>query len=229
MPRIYVLDGAEVGRVVEFEGSATLGRGEDCEVRLRGKSISRRHARIEPAEGTAGDEAWVLVDLGATNGVHVDGARVERADLEDGSEFLLGDLPLRFRAGVDLEVPLPVDASADAPVEPGEEIEIEDEILLDDIPAPPARSPTSAPAAASTRPDPPPSPAVDARTVDPRAVARQELLRDMDRSGRGSLLHGELGQMALPLRLLIYALVLALAAACAYGAFLLVRSMRGTL
>jgi pSer/pThr/pTyr-binding forkhead associated (FHA) protein len=99
--RIFVLGGPDVGRSFEIRSRALLGRASDCEIRLHDRSISRHHARIE-REGTS----WVVVDQGSTNGVSKNGQRVARAELADCDEFLLGELPLRFRLGPAAEAPL---------------------------------------------------------------------------------------------------------------------------
>jgi pSer/pThr/pTyr-binding forkhead associated (FHA) protein len=42
-----------------------------------------------------GSTYW-LVDLGSTNGTEVDGRRVQRARLADGSQFTLGETTVTF-------------------------------------------------------------------------------------------------------------------------------------
>ena len=85
----------------------------------------------------------LVVDLGSRNGVRVAGKRVERAVLTDGLEVMLGEVPLRFRIEqIEADEPPQDDLGADL----GEEIELEDEILLeeaDPTPHAPAASPAS--------------------------------------------------------------------------------------
>jgi pSer/pThr/pTyr-binding forkhead associated (FHA) protein len=57
-------------------------------------NVSRRHAEIRHEEG-----AYWIVDLGSTNGVTVNGKRVERAKLEPDDEILLGTTVVRFERG----------------------------------------------------------------------------------------------------------------------------------
>ncbi len=90
--RLFVLGGRDVGRSFEIADQALLGRGEDCQVRLRDLSVSRHHARIL-WDGTS----WVLEDLGSRNGVRWRGSAVARAELADHDEIWLGELPIRFR------------------------------------------------------------------------------------------------------------------------------------
>ena len=113
MPRLFVIAGPDIGRTYDIDAASTkpaaLGRGTDCEVQLRGTSISRTHARLE----RSGDE-WFIVDAGSRNGVQIDGRRVEREALRDGMQFKLGDIELRFRLG---EAAAPTSAAPDARME----------------------------------------------------------------------------------------------------------------
>jgi len=53
---------------------------------FRDPNISRRHAELR--RGPTGD--WQVVDLGSTNGVKVNGRRVESSRLSPGDEVTLG-------------------------------------------------------------------------------------------------------------------------------------------
>lgn len=70
---------------------ATLGRLPECDVQLNDQSVSRRHARLEPA-----GRSWVIEDLDSTNGVRVNGERIHRAELRDGDRLELGSVHLVF-------------------------------------------------------------------------------------------------------------------------------------
>jgi pSer/pThr/pTyr-binding forkhead associated (FHA) protein len=80
-----------------------IGRGNDCDLRLRDPNISRHHCmiRVRPLEVT-------LVELGSSNGSFVNGNRViGQAILQSGDEIRMGE----YRFVVDLGdgyVPLPV-------------------------------------------------------------------------------------------------------------------------
>lgn len=62
-----------------------LGRAVDCEVVLDDLTVSRRHARLLFRDG-----AWVLNDLGSTNGTTVNGTRVTRCQLRPGDQLAFG-------------------------------------------------------------------------------------------------------------------------------------------
>ena len=68
-----------------------IGRSRDCDVVLEDPNISRRHAELVPER-----EGWVVADLGSTNGVKVNGRRVQTAVLEPGDELTLGLVRLTF-------------------------------------------------------------------------------------------------------------------------------------
>ncbi|MDR0960501.1 MAG: FHA domain-containing protein [Propionibacteriaceae bacterium] len=67
-----------------------IGRGSEADLRINDPGISRRHAQIIVDEGTEGYPIVKIVDLGSTNGIYVDGRRVEEADLFDGSRIDIG-------------------------------------------------------------------------------------------------------------------------------------------
>jgi hypothetical protein len=77
-------------RILEKRRSV-LGRSRDADVQIEDPNISRRHAEIVQ-EGSA----YWLVDLGSTNGTEVDGRRVRRAQLADGTRFTLGETTVTF-------------------------------------------------------------------------------------------------------------------------------------
>ena len=68
-----------------------IGRSKDCDIHVADPNVSRRHAEMRRHA-----DRWSIADLGSTNGVKVNGRRVERAELESGDEILLGTLELRF-------------------------------------------------------------------------------------------------------------------------------------
>lgn len=63
-----------------------VGRSADSDVQLEGDKVSRKHAAIR-REGAS----CTVRDLGSRNGVYVNGARVEKAELEIGSLIRIGD------------------------------------------------------------------------------------------------------------------------------------------
>ena len=79
------------GRRVLDKQRSILGRSRDVDVQIEDPNVSRRHAEIVQ-EGSA----YWLVDLGSTNGTEVNGRRVQRARLEDGTRFIIGETTVTF-------------------------------------------------------------------------------------------------------------------------------------
>jgi pSer/pThr/pTyr-binding forkhead associated (FHA) protein len=87
---VAVLSWSGQRRVLDKQRSV-LGRSRDVDVRIDDPNVSRRHAEIVQE----GSTYW-LVDLGSTNGTEVDGQRVQRMRLADGSHFTLGETTVTF-------------------------------------------------------------------------------------------------------------------------------------
>jgi hypothetical protein len=68
-----------------------LGRSRECDLVVDDPNVSRRHAEVR-----RGRKGWVVSDLGSTNGIKVNGRRVEEAALEPGDEITLGLATLSF-------------------------------------------------------------------------------------------------------------------------------------
>lgn len=67
-----------------------VGRGSEADLRLNDPGISRRHALIT-VTGTADSPKVSIEDLGSTNGIIVDGSRVNQAKLRNGSRIEIGN------------------------------------------------------------------------------------------------------------------------------------------
>ncbi len=77
----------------------TLGRGTDADVRINDPGISRLHARVSVG-GSPESPQVEIEDLGSTNGIIVDGRRVQSAPLREGSRIELGSTRLLVRTPV---------------------------------------------------------------------------------------------------------------------------------
>jgi hypothetical protein len=86
---LLVMDGR---RLVVGADGATIGRSRECDVVLSDPNVSRRHAEVRARGG-----GWTIADLGSTNGVAVNGARVERPQaLKPGDRVEIGTTVLTF-------------------------------------------------------------------------------------------------------------------------------------
>ena len=84
---------AEGKRMVVSTAGATIGRSRDCDVVLADPNVSRKHAELRP-DGHGG---WQVRDLGSTNGVKVNGRKIDGpAALESGDRLALGTADVRF-------------------------------------------------------------------------------------------------------------------------------------
>ena len=95
MPSLLVENGPEKGRRLELKagGRAALGRDKTCEVSVADHLCSRRHFEVLER-----GSAWIVRDLGSSNGTFVNDERVdgERA-LKDGDAVQAGETRLVFQ------------------------------------------------------------------------------------------------------------------------------------
>jgi hypothetical protein len=74
-------------------GRVVVGRSRECDVRVEDGNVSRRHFELVQD----GPTAWVVADLGSTNGTEVNGRRVSgRKRLDDGDRITIGGTELVF-------------------------------------------------------------------------------------------------------------------------------------
>lgn len=67
-----------------------VGRGTESDIRINDPGVSRRHIEFQVDQTEVGPHVWVR-DLGSTNGMLVDGRRVEQATLLDGAVVRIGN------------------------------------------------------------------------------------------------------------------------------------------
>lgn len=68
-----------------------IGRSKQCAVVLKSQRVSRKHASI-----TREDDGYFINDLGAANGIWVGTEKIDREKIEDGSEYIIGDVLVTF-------------------------------------------------------------------------------------------------------------------------------------
>ncbi len=73
-----------------------VGRGSDADLRINDPAVSRRHVEIRVYPGSGAPQVSV-VDLGSTNGMLVNGQRVEQAILDDGATVKIGNTTMTIR------------------------------------------------------------------------------------------------------------------------------------
>ena len=85
---LWVKNGFYEGLEVLLESESTvIGRGRRADLVIVEPTISREHASL-----CFEDENFFVLDLGSTNGTHVNGERTDRQQLKDGDEIQIGKL-----------------------------------------------------------------------------------------------------------------------------------------
>jgi hypothetical protein len=91
-PQREVVTLTVAGRTHEItKPNVVLGRSREADVRVADVNVSRRHAELRQ-EGAG----YWIVDLGSTNGLELNGKRVERARVRDGDRITLGATEVVF-------------------------------------------------------------------------------------------------------------------------------------
>lgn len=90
--RLKIVEGPDLGATyVVSSASATIGRGEDCDVILSDLKTSRKHAELV----LVGDQ-WKIRDLGSANGIKCNGKVTRNAVVKSGDTVSLGATTLEL-------------------------------------------------------------------------------------------------------------------------------------
>ncbi len=85
---IKVLNGPHAGRIFQMkEGSHSLGRSAQASLRIKSASISKVHAKIMVTE-----DKVIISDNRSSNGIVVNGVKIQNKALRAGDKFALGDV-----------------------------------------------------------------------------------------------------------------------------------------
>jgi len=109
--KLLVKNGPLAGQQFDLKAGATIGRAK-TDIRLEDVKMSGKHAKIE----TDPSGNWILVDLGSTNGIKINGKRLAQVSLADGLLFRLGNTDIEVISAPDPAIastsppPLPADA-----------------------------------------------------------------------------------------------------------------------
>jgi hypothetical protein len=141
--RLSVTDGQAFGREIDVDDELEIGRLMTGPGALAGDpELSRRHARISRTGG-----AYVIEDLGSTNGTNVNGQLLAAPHvLATGDTIEVGSTKLRVEAAGAADAPAPLAAGAPAPTAPPP---------AEKTPLAPAPDPSPAAAPADGAPQPP--------------------------------------------------------------------------
>lgn len=107
-PRLVVVTPSQTWEVPLDEVDAlSIGRTDANQLVLEHPKVSRHHAEIQHKSG-----AFVLKDLGSTNGTWHQGRRVDLLVLQDGDEFRIGQAAIVFKSGFQEEALTMIDEKA---------------------------------------------------------------------------------------------------------------------
>lgn len=80
-----------IRRIRLKEETIYIGRSQECAVQFRESSISRKHACLYLY-----NEEYFIQDLESTNGVYINGVKIERASLRNHDHIELGEIHMTF-------------------------------------------------------------------------------------------------------------------------------------
>jgi len=90
-PSLMVVTEQDFGRQYFLQkGETIIGRDEDCDIRLQDDRTSRKHAKIVGDPGHKSGPYFKVIDLGSTNGTHINDKRISEATLSDGDRLHVG-------------------------------------------------------------------------------------------------------------------------------------------
>jgi len=129
-----------------------IGRHEECDIQLNSRKVSRKHCCVAQV-----NDYFVVRDLGSTNGVRINGVRVQEGTLKPGDELMIGNYRYQIQGEAGPVAPANHHASDDKTARPpnfAADLESADEpVALPDAPG--VRVPTALKPAEPNRSGPP--------------------------------------------------------------------------
>lgn len=92
--KVVCVEGDLTPAEFELEENTSIGRSPSNDIVLKEPKVSRQHAAINLI-----DDNYVIVDLKSSNGIFINGRKVEEVVLEDGDEILIGNTKMIFHSG----------------------------------------------------------------------------------------------------------------------------------
>ncbi|MDH3376628.1 MAG: FHA domain-containing protein [Gammaproteobacteria bacterium] len=90
---VLVVDGKAKREYLLTANTAVIGRGRECNVRLKDLAASSRHAAIISVRRDS-----IIEDLGSTNGTYVNGTAISKRVLSDGDVIEIGSNTMVYQS-----------------------------------------------------------------------------------------------------------------------------------
>ena len=89
---LFVVRGRSTSDALKLvDGVTTVGRQDECQIRIKSSQVSRRHCELFEKKGML-----LVKDLGSSNGTFVNGKKIQGQQvLEPGDELMVGQVTLR--------------------------------------------------------------------------------------------------------------------------------------
>jgi hypothetical protein len=87
------IDGPQRGELYTLSQQSLIGTEPTCQVVLSDTYMSTKHAEIKVEKG-----AWIVRDLGSTNGTYVNDQRISQRELVDGDFIRFGQSVTKFKS-----------------------------------------------------------------------------------------------------------------------------------
>ena len=98
-PALVVVYGGNLGKAYYLQQpEQIIGRSPTADIQLDEESISREHARL-----AVGHKVTTVCDLDSTNGLFINGHRMQHAILQDGDRLHLGETVLKYLSSTNTE------------------------------------------------------------------------------------------------------------------------------
>lgn len=110
-PSLVVHIGSKTWRIdLEHQDLATIGRDENSDIFIDAENVSRSHAEVQRR-----GKAFLLKDLGSSNGTWKGSQKIDQHTLQDGDVFRIGSAQIMFKQGFEEQALTMVDEVSPAP------------------------------------------------------------------------------------------------------------------
>ena len=127
---LHVVRGRSTSQTLKLmDGVTTIGRQDDCHLRFKSSSVSRKHCELFEKKGML-----LIKDLGSANGTIVNGKKISGQQvLEPGDELTIGGIKLRVGKIGQVPAPKPPAAPPRA-AKPAPKVDDDFDIDFDSLP-----------------------------------------------------------------------------------------------